>query len=156
MILRRRSDHAGAADVDVLDGVRDGDVGLCDRFFERVQIHDDQLERDDPVLNNRRQIGLQIGPSQDRSVHFRVQRLHATVHDFRETGVAGDVLDRDPCLFERPAGAARRNQLKPKAGKTLREFGEAGFVADADEGSAGKVTHGSEEICKADGLSRVS
>ena len=38
-------------------------------------------------------------------MHFRVQRLDPAVHDFREARVAGDVLDRNPRLFECSPGS---------------------------------------------------
>jgi hypothetical protein len=44
VVLRRGAQHGRAADVDVLDRFGIGAVGACRRRFERVEIHDEQVD----------------------------------------------------------------------------------------------------------------
>lgn len=50
MVLGRAAEHGRAADVDVLDGVLEGAVRLRDGGFERVEVHDDEVDELDAVL----------------------------------------------------------------------------------------------------------
>src|SRR5207249_4481772 len=45
-VFRRRPDQGVPADVDVLYGLIDGDVRLGYGRFERIQVHDDKIDRD--------------------------------------------------------------------------------------------------------------
>jgi hypothetical protein len=45
-----------------------------------------------------------------------------------ETGHVGHVAYRKPGVGQRPAGAARRDQLDALRGERMREFDEARFV----------------------------
>ena len=47
VVLRRRPDHRGAADVDLLDQLVERDPGPLRRGRERIEVHDDELERRD-------------------------------------------------------------------------------------------------------------
>ena len=54
VVLGRRPDQAGAADVDVLDRLLERDAGPGDRRLERVQVHDHQVDRLDALSLERR------------------------------------------------------------------------------------------------------
>src|SRR5205814_535392 len=51
-VLGSAANHAGAADVDVLDDVGEGYAGLRGSLFEGVEVHDDHVDRLDGVLGN--------------------------------------------------------------------------------------------------------
>ena len=72
MILRCGADHARAADVDVFDRFGGRDIGSRDRFFEGIQIHDDQFEGHDAMRGDRGGVFGQIGATEDRAMHFRM------------------------------------------------------------------------------------
>ena len=81
VILGRGAQHAGAANVDVLDQLFEGHAGLGQRLLEGVQIHDHQV---DGLGTDAFEIGV-VGtrPSEQRAVHAGVQRLDSTIHHFR-------------------------------------------------------------------------
>jgi hypothetical protein len=79
VVLGRRAQHGRAADVDVLDGVRQRAVILGDGLLERVQVDHQQVDRRDAVLGQRCHVLGQVAAGQDAAVHLRVQRLHAAV-----------------------------------------------------------------------------
>src|SRR5689334_5515098 len=49
MVLRGGADHAWAADVYVFDRLVEGDVGLLDRLFERVEVDANEVDWLDAV-----------------------------------------------------------------------------------------------------------
>ena len=50
-VLGGGAQHGGAADVDVLDGVDEGDVGLGHGLLELVEVHHDHVDHADAVLS---------------------------------------------------------------------------------------------------------
>ena len=56
VVLRRRADHARAADVDLVDRVVPLHVETADRLLERVEIDADEVDRGDAVLLHRRDV----------------------------------------------------------------------------------------------------
>ena len=66
-------------------------------------------------------------------MHLRVQRLHAPVHDFRESGELGDLGDRQARRRDRARGAARRDQLETGRAQLTREFDDAGLVGNGEQ-----------------------
>jgi hypothetical protein len=77
-VLRRRSDHAGPADVDVLDGVVLGAVGLEHGLLEGVEIHADKIDGLDRVFSGLRLVLRIIAQGEQAAVHFGVQGLDAS------------------------------------------------------------------------------
>lgn len=50
-VLGSRAQHGGTADVDVLDGIREGDLGVGNGLLELVQVDDDQVDQLNAVLS---------------------------------------------------------------------------------------------------------
>ena len=134
MVLGRRPDHAGAADVDLFDCLVERDVGPRDRFLERVEVADHNLKRHDPVLANGGGIARIGRASEDRTVNLGVQRFDPPLHDFRETRVRRNVDHGDAVFLEETSRASGRNDLKPELNEPGRKRRETGFIADADQG----------------------
>src|SRR5207244_6805982 len=78
-IFRRRPNHAGAADVDLLDQFVEAYTTLFRRLGERIQIHDNDIDELDPVLGDGLQVTFMIAPRQTAAVPVGVQRFHAPV-----------------------------------------------------------------------------
>ena len=68
-----------------------------------------------------------------------MQRLDPTVHDLGEVGVTRNVLHRDAGSFDRFAGSTGGNNFETQLDEPLNEAIDAGFIADADECSSGKL-----------------
>ena len=85
MVFRGGPDHRRAADVDLLDAFVDAGTGF-DGLAERIQVDDDEFERRDPELLERRGVlgFAQIG--QQPGVHSRVQCLDPAVEHLGEAG----------------------------------------------------------------------
>jgi hypothetical protein len=76
-----------------------------------------------------------IGASaEDAAVNFRVQRLHAAVHDFRKAGVVADLDDRDAGIAHGLCGAAGRQDLDAASGQKRRKIDKAGLVGNGNQG----------------------
>jgi hypothetical protein len=136
VVLGRASDHAGAADVDVLDGLVERDAGRGRRLLERVERHRDQIDRPDPVPLERGRVLGQVAAGQDAAVHGRVQRLHASVEHLGKAGDLGHVDDRHAGVAEQAGGPAGGQDLGAQRVQTAREVDDARLVVDADEGTA--------------------
>src|SRR5262249_11092664 len=141
-VFRRRSDHARAADVDVLDYLRLRYARLRHRLFERVEVADDQVDLRQIVLGERLHVLRLVALRQEAGIDGRVQRLHPAVEDFREAGQLAHVLDRQPGVGEGLLRAAGGDQLDAELRVQLAgKIDEAGFVGDAQQGTADRSEH---------------
>lgn len=68
-VLGGRAQHGGATDVDVLDGIREGDLGVGDGLLELVQVDDDQVDQLNTVLSGLLHVLLGIAAGQQRAVN---------------------------------------------------------------------------------------
>lgn len=103
-VLGGRAQHGRTADVDVLDGIREGDLGVGDGLLELVQVDDDQVDQLNAVLCRLLHVLLGIAAGQQRAVNLGVQGLNAAVHHLgiavnSSMGVTGTPRPRwhEPC-----------------------------------------------------------
>ena len=115
-VLRRAAQHRRPADVDHLDRLLLADAVPRGDLVERVEVDADQVEQLDPVLGERRQVGLDVAPGEETRVDVRVERLHPTAEHLRELGQLVDASS--------PAGPSsrgesrcRRSQPAPSRGR---------------------------------------
>ena len=109
-VLRARSHHRGAADVDLLDHVLEARAGR-DRLAERVQVGHDQIEGLDPLRRDLGQVRLVALVGEQPRVDRRVQRLHASAEHLGEPGDVGDLGHVDAGLAERGRRSPARHEL---------------------------------------------
>ncbi len=144
VVLRGGAQHRRAADVDVLDRVGERAVRARGRRLERIEVHDQQIDRRDLVLRHHRIVDA--APAEQAAVHLRVQRLDAAVHDFGKAGQRRDVGDRHAALAQRRGAAAGRDQRDAERIESVREIDEAGLVGNAEQGPPdghqGRIEHG--------------
>ncbi len=131
VVLGRGADHRRTADVDVLDDLVERRAAR-DRLAERIEVHDDQIDRVEAGLLH---LGPVLGrrPPQDPAVDARVQRLHPPVEDLGRAGEVAHLAHRNPRLAERARRAARRQDLESGAGEPAREVDHARLVRDRDQ-----------------------
>ena len=72
MVLGRAAQHGRAADIDVLDGVLERAVGLRDGGFERVEVHDDEVDELDAVLLGFLEVLMRIAAAEEAAMDLRV------------------------------------------------------------------------------------
>ncbi len=134
MVLRGRPDHRRPADVDVLD-TRVVTGPLQHRRLERIEIHDQKIDRRDSVLAGGLVVLGVATDGQQPAMHARMQRLHAAVHHFRKAGQLGNVSDGKTGRLQRRRRAARRDDLDAVRSQGGRERNETGLVGDRKESS---------------------
>ena len=97
MVLGRRADHGGPADVDVLDaGVEVCALRHC--CFERIQADDEEIDRLDAVRTHCGVMMLIVAQRQQAAVHLGMKGFHSTVHHLRKAGQLGNVEHAQPSL----------------------------------------------------------
>ena len=133
VVLGRPANHAGAADVDVLDGVREGGPGIRHCLLEGVERHHHQVDWTDAVLRQRRHVLGQRPPGQDAAVDLGVERLHPAVEHLGKAGHLGHVHHLDAVVAEQRRGAAGGEDLHPQGVEPLRELHDPRLVVHADE-----------------------
>ena len=139
-VLRRGTQHRRAADVDVLDRVFQRAVGPRGGLRERVEVDDQEVDRRDAVLLQRRHVRRQIAPREQAAVDARVQRLHAAVEHLGKAGDLGHFGDGQAGLGEQLGGAAGGQQLDAGAVQFARELDDAGLVGDGEQGLHGNFS----------------
>ena len=133
-VLRRRAQHRGAADVDVLDDVVERAVRIHRHPFERIQVQHQQVDRGDAVFGHHR-IVLAASTEQP-AMHLRVQGLDAAVHDLGEAGQVGNVPDRQAGLADRLGRTARGQQFDAARRERTGEVDQARLVGDGQQRAA--------------------
>jgi hypothetical protein len=138
VVLRGRADHGRAANVDLLEDVREVHPRLRERLGERIEIHAQQVDEAKLVRLYLVELFGHIAPREQARVDAGVKGLDPALEDLREPGEFGDRPDVDGRLFERPHGAARRVQLVAEAGQATRERRQPGLVMDGEKSSFGQ------------------
>src|SRR5690606_35519426 len=95
VVLRRCAQHGRPADIDVLDGVGEAAIRLCDGFAEGVKVDHQQIDAVDALLIQGLHVGLAVAACQQASVYLRVQGFDAPIKDLRGTRVLRDFRHRD-------------------------------------------------------------
>ena len=148
MILRGRTDHRRATDVDILDDlVAVGALG--DGRGEGIEVDDHQVDRADFMLVHRRDMLGIVAHGQQPAMDLGVQRLDAAVHHLGEAGQLGNILHGQARLAQRLGSAAGRHQFDAMLAQCLAQFDEAGLVRYGKEGALdGDVGgHGDASCC---------
>ena len=103
-------------------------------LLERIQIDHHHVDVRDVVLFQGFHVLRKIAPRQNAAVHFRMERLDAAVQHFGKAGVVGHFGDLDAVVGQQFGGAAGGQDIDAHRGQRAREFENAGFIGDGDEG----------------------
>ena len=133
MIFGSRSHHGRATDIDVFNSLIKADIRLCDGLLERIQVHNHDLEWNNPVSLNGGRIGSQCRSSQNCTVNLGVQRFNATIHDLRKSRVGGHVNHRNTGLLQKLASSPGRKNLITQRHEPLHEGLKTSLITDTDE-----------------------
>src|SRR6266849_5525391 len=84
MILRGRAEHGRAADIDLLDRLRERGVRLRHGFAEWIEVYGDKVDRRDGVLLHGGDVTGIISSRQQPAVNLWMQGLYSPIHHLRE------------------------------------------------------------------------
>ena len=147
MVFRCRADHCRPANVNVFDTfVIVGALGH--RFFERVEVDHQEIDRPDPVLGHRARMVLIVAQCQEPSVHRRVQGFDTPIHHFRETGHLCNVFHLQPGVAHGLRRAAGGQKLDPALREAAGQIQQAGFIGNGNERAADGQVFGHSKIPK--------
>ncbi len=132
-ILRRRAHQARTADVDLLDEVVEGRLGVCRRLRERIQVHDDEVDRDDAVAADGVEVVGTMPAREDAAVNSRMQGLDPAVHHLGKPGDFRDIDDGQTCARQGFGSPARRDELDAKSRQPPSEVNQARFVGNTQD-----------------------
>ena len=133
---------------------RDG--RLRDSFFERVKIHDDQINRLDAMLGGGRFVLGIAANEQQTAVNFGVQRFHAAVQHFREAGKLADFDDRDARRLDRARRAAGGNNLDAELMELADELDQPCLIGNTDERAPNFTHAGAQPTGETNRIQRIS
>ena len=127
MIFGGGADHAGAADVDILDDL------IAVRAFgnslgKGVEVDHHQIDRADLVLSHGSSVFRIVTHREQPAVNLGVQRLDPPVHHLGKAGQVGNVHDGQPSLAQRLGGSPGRDQLNPAQRQRLAQLGQTSLV----------------------------
>ena len=145
VVLGGRADQGGPADVDVLDRLGQGCVGPRDGGLERIQVDDDQVDRQETLALERGQVVGIVAASQDSAVDLGVQGLDPAAENFGLAGVVGDFGDLETGGHERRPGAAAGQELGAARRQGLRQLDQSSLVENTDQGPTNRddrLAHG--------------
>ena len=133
VVFGRAAKHRRAADVDVLDGILEGDIRLGDGLLERVEIHNDEIDRPDAVLGGGGGVFLIFAQEKQATVNLGMQRLDSAVKHLRKSRVVAEILHFNASLAQCPSGSAGRDDLYTGTREHLGELNKVGLVGNRNE-----------------------
>ncbi|TLD22845.1 hypothetical protein PspLS_07561 [Pyricularia sp. CBS 133598] len=144
VVLCGGADQGDAANVDLLNGLGDGDVDLGDGVLEGVQVADDVVDLIDALLGKILLVRLEVA-GQDAGVHGRVEGLDpASQH----LGGLGDGRDVSGCRYRAEAGfpdhlggTSRRKDANIVLDEAFSQIQESCLVVDGDDGNPLRRRH---------------
>ena len=141
VVLRRRAEHRGPPDVDLLDRLGERRPGPCDGLPEGIEVDRNEVDRLDVVRAHGRCVLSQVAAPEEPTVDLRVEGLHAPVEHLGKAGVVAHLPDREAGLrqdLRRPAG---REDLDIERREAARELDHAPLVAHAEQRSPDPAHH---------------
>src|ERR1019366_5428959 len=93
VVFRGRAQEGRPSDVDLLDGLAKRGIRLRDGLLERVEVHDDEVDRRGGVRRGFAAVALLGAVEEDPAEEFRVERLDPPAEDLWEAREGGDVPD---------------------------------------------------------------
>jgi hypothetical protein len=142
VVLGRRPDHGGAANVDVLDAV--GKRCACrDSGLEGIEVHHQQVDGRDAVRRGCVLVPGVAADGEQPAVHPWVERLEPPVHHLGKAGVLGHILDSKAGAPQGLGRAAGGKDLHPPPAQRRGEPHHPGLVGDRDQRAPDRyVGHG--------------
>jgi hypothetical protein len=136
VVLRRRPHHRGSADVDHLHDLFEARSLGARRLLERVQVHDDEIDRIDSGALEILEVPWVRPDGEDPRVDRRMERFHPPVQHFREPGVFRHPAHPNPARLEQPCGPSGREDLDPRPLEGTAEGDDALLLERAHQGTA--------------------
>ena len=130
-VLGGTSHHGRPADVDVLDGLFEGDTLLSDGLAERIEIHAHEVDGLYALLGKSLHMLREFPASEYPSVHLRMQSLHAAVQDLGESGNLADAYGPDALALKEFLRTTGGNYFPPQIYEAPHEGDQARLIADA-------------------------
>ncbi len=134
VVLGCRANHRRAADIDVLDGVRQGAARLGNGGRERVQVDRHQVDGPDAVFGHDR--AVEITTAEDAAVDLRMQGLDPAIHHLRKTGVVGNFHCFHAVVTQQLEGAPGGKDLDAECCELTGKVDDTGLVGNADQCAA--------------------
>ena len=100
VVLRRRTEHRGTTDVDVLNGQLKGDVGFGHSCLKWVEVHHHEINHLDLVLGSGTHVILFVAAREKTAMDLWVEGLDAAFHHFREARIVTHFSHRDALFFK--------------------------------------------------------
>src|SRR5699024_10309944 len=142
VFLRRRADHGGASDIDLLDALLLPGAG-GHGVGKGVQVGDHEVDRGDLEFLELAPVGVLTTVGEDAGVDARVQGLDPAVEAFGEFGEFFHRGDRHAGHGDHRGGGPGGDDLHAGGVQGLGKFGQADLVEDGDQGAADgdEITH---------------
>jgi hypothetical protein len=132
VVLCGSAQEGDAANVNLLDGLGDGDVDAGDGLGEGVQVADDKVDLVDAVGRQVRVVRVEVA-GEYAAVDGRVQCLDAAAEHLGGLCDGRDVLDGEVCLADHLGGAARGQQADTALVQALGQVEQARLVIDGQD-----------------------
>jgi hypothetical protein len=132
VVLCRRAQQGGAADVDVFDSVGKTRAWPGDGGFEGIEVHDDKIDGGEALRLERLKVIGHISPRQDSGVNLGMERFDPATEDFGLAGKIGHFCDLDTGVQQGRARAAACEQLCRALSKHTGELDQSRFVVDTE------------------------
>ncbi|CWP79485.1 Uncharacterised protein [Neisseria meningitidis] len=134
-VFRGGTHHSRAADVDVFNRVFQCAVWFGDGGGEGVEVDTHKVDVADTVFFHLGNVFVQIAPTQNTAVDFRMQRFHAAVEHFGEAGIVGDFNHGNARIGKQFRRAAGGEDFDTELVQSLGKFDRACLVGQADQGT---------------------
>jgi len=132
--LGRGTQQRDAADVDLLHEL-DAAQPLLRGLAEGVEVHGDEVDRDDALALELGAVLRVAPPREDARMDLRMERLDAATE---QHSLTRDLFDRsrlDALALQERARAVRSDELPAELAQGVRERNEAAWIGDGEQGA---------------------
>ena len=133
MVLGSTSDHAGAANINLLDGLVRGDALPGNGGFEGIQVDDHQINGLDALDLGIGHMVRQIATEEQSAMDARVQGLDPAIEALRRPGVGGHLHGLQPGLLKGPQAAACGEEPPTLGQEALGQGNKPDLVVHRDQ-----------------------
>ncbi len=106
-------------------------LGHC--VLEAVEVDHEHVDGLDALLFHGGHVVGIVPDGEHAAVDLGVQGFEPAVHHLRESGVVGDVDDRDAAVSEDLGGSSRGDDLDAECSQLFYEINESPLIRDADQ-----------------------
>ena len=130
-VLGGTAHHGGTSNVDILDGLFEGNTLFGNRLAEGVEVYAHHVNLLDSVLFESLEVFGKVAAGEDAAMHVGMEGLHTAIENLRESGHLANADGFDIIFLKKTACASCGDDFPAHLLQGLHKRYQSSFVANA-------------------------